>query len=177
MHYAILDVMKIHIAIDIGGTQMRAASYGLDSLDPIKINRIRSKVPGITPQQRLVEVIHSIWPKGQSVDAIGIAVAGPLNLENGVIERSPNIPAFDDFPIVRYLEKEFNSQVFLGNDANLAALGEWRYGAGKNHDNLIYLTISTGIGSGIISDGKLLLGARGMAAELGHVTIFPGGSS
>ncbi len=167
--------MNAHIAVDIGGTQMRAASYTSNSLEPLEINRIHSQIPGITPKHRLVEVIHSVWPEDIAVKAIGIAVAGPLDLKNGLIERSPNIPAFDDFPIVRYLKDEFDTPVFLGNDANLAALGEWRHGAGQGHQNLIYLTISTGIGSGIISDSKLLLGVRGMAAELGHVTILPGG--
>jgi len=167
--------MKIHIAIDIGGTQMRAASYASDTLTPIKINRIQSQVSGVQPQQRLVEVIHSVIPKDKSIEAIGIAVAGPLDLESGVIQKSPNIPAFDNFPIVDFLKLRFAAPVFLGNDANLAALGEWRYGSGQNHNNVIYLTISTGIGSGVIADNRLLLGARGMAAELGHVIIFPGG--
>lgn len=167
--------MKVHVAIDIGGTQMRAASYAAQNLEPIKINRIRSLIPGVKPQERLSQVVHSVWPDDGKVKAIGIAVAGPINLETGVIQKSPNIPDFDNFPIVNYLEDQFNTPVLLGNDANLAALGEWKYGAGIGHLNLIYFTISTGIGSGVISDGKLLLGARGMAAELGHITVVPNG--
>ena len=167
--------MTVHIAIDIGGTQMRAASYINHSLEPLKVKRIQSQVSGVKTQQRLIEIIKSVWPDDESVKAIGIAVAGPLDLTKGIIQKSPNIPAFDDFPIVNFLMEKFQIPVYLGNDANLAALGEWRHGAGQKHENLIYLTISTGIGSGIISDSKLLLGARGMAAELGHVTIFPNG--
>lgn len=167
--------MKAHIAVDIGGTQMRAASYGFQHLDPIKINRIQSQVPGTKPQERLVQVVKSIWPLQDEVETIGIAVAGPINLADGIIQKSPNIPDFDHFPIVRYLEDTFNIPVFLGNDANLAALGEWKFGAGQGHQDLIYFTISTGIGSGVISGGSLLLGARGMAAELGHVTVVPDG--
>jgi glucokinase len=167
--------MKTHIAIDIGGTQMRAASYTWDTLSPIKINRIQSKVPGTTPQERLIQVVESIWPQESIVEAIGIAVAGPLNLEQGLIQKSPNIPEFDNFQISKFLTNYFNAPVLLGNDANLAALGEWKYGIGKGHQDLIYLTISTGIGSGVISGGNLLLGASGMAAELGHVTILPEG--
>jgi glucokinase len=167
--------MNAHIAIDIGGTQMRAASYKQQSLDPLIIKRIQSQVPDIKPQDRLIQLVNSIWPPNNKVEAIGIAVAGPLNLERGIIQKSPNIPDFDNFPILRFLEEHFKTPVRLGNDANLAALGEWKYGAGQGHQNLIYFTISTGIGSGVISDGKLLLGARGMAAELGHVTVVPGG--
>lgn len=167
--------MKANIAIDIGGTQMRAASYGSESLVPIKINRIQSHIHDSTPRERLIQVVESVWPQEEKVQSIGIAVAGPLNLKMGIIQKSPNIPDFDEFPIVQYLEEHFNTTVVLGNDANLAALGEWHYGAGPNHQDLIYLTISTGIGSGVISGGKLLLGARGMAAELGHVKIMPNG--
>jgi glucokinase len=167
--------MKANIAIDIGGTQMRAASYVSQSLVPIKINRIQSHFKDSTPRERLIQVVESVWPQEENVQSIGIAVAGPLTLEKGIIQKSPNIPDFDEFPIVQYLENHFNTTVVLGNDANLAALGEWHFGAGRNHQDLIYLTISTGIGSGVISGGKLLLGARGMAAELGHVKIMPDG--
>jgi glucokinase len=167
--------MNAHIAVDIGGTQMRAASFVTQSLVPIKINRIQSQIQGITPRERLIQVVESVWPEDVSVESIGIAVAGPLNLKLGLIQKSPNIPDFDEFPVVQFLEEHFNTAVFLGNDANLAALGEWKYGAGQGHQDLIYLTISTGIGSGVISGGSLLLGAQGMAAELGHVTIYPGG--
>ncbi len=167
--------MKSHIAIDIGGTQMRAASYHPHSLEPVHINRIPSQSPGEKPQERLVHLLHEIWPKDEEVEAIGIAVAGPLDLEAGIIEKSPNIPDFDNFPIVSFLDEHFQVPVFLGNDANLAALGEWKYGAGQKHQDLIYFTISTGIGSGVISGGQMLIGSKGMAAELGHVTILPEG--
>lgn len=173
--YAILSAMNAHVAIDIGGTQMRAASYPINSLESIRINRIPSRISGENPQDRLIQVVESIWPHKEAVTAIGIAVAGPLILQSGLIKKSPNIPEFDDFPVVQFLKDHFQTPVFLGNDANLAALGEWKYGAGQGHQDLIYFTISTGIGSGIISGGQMLLGSRGMAAELGHVTILPDG--
>jgi len=154
---------------------MRAASYEQGKLEPIEISRIQSQVSGSKPQDRLIEILEKIWPRQDSVEAIGIAVAGPLDIEAGIVKKSPNIPDFDEFSIVSFLENRFGVPVLLGNDANLAALGEWKYGAGQGHKDLIYFTISTGIGSGIISDGKMLLGARGMAAELGHVTIYPDG--
>lgn len=174
-NYAILSRMNGHIAIDIGGTQMRAAYYTSNRIEPIQIERINSYLPGVQPQERIIQVIESVWPSKGKVKGIGIAVAGPINLGTGHIQKSPNIPAFDNFPIVSFLKNKFNTPVLLGNDANLAALGEWKFGAGKGKKNLIYFTISTGIGSGVITDGKLLLGERGMAAELGHVTIFPNG--
>jgi len=78
-------------------------------------------------------------------------------------------------PLRNYLENHFHVPVALGNDANLAALGEWMFGAGQGHAHLIYVTISTGIGGGIINDNRLMLGTHGLAAEIGHVTVIPDG--
>jgi len=167
--------MKAHIAVDIGGTHMRAASYTFGSLKPIRKNRIQSQVAGVKTQDRLIKLIKSVWPGKEKVEGIGIALPGPVDPSSGVIIKTPNIPDFNNFSMVNFIEVNFNSPVFLGNDANLAALGEWKFGAGQGCQDLIYFTISTGIGSGIISGGTLLLGANGLGAELGHVTIIPGG--
>lgn len=173
MLYFIL--MKNYIAIDIGGTKIRAASFQGQKVEPTKRYSSFSQSKGTEPKENLIGAIRSVWPQNESVEAIGIAVAGSINLKTGTIEKSPNIPAFTDFSIVNFLEEAFQVPIFLGNDANLAALGEWKVGAGVGHDYLIYLTISTGIGSGVINNGKLLLGVNGMGAELGHVTIIPEG--
>jgi glucokinase len=117
-----------------------------------------------------------VWPENCEVSAMGVAIAGPIDLPNGRIIKSPNFPSLDNFPITDFLTDQFNVPVTIGNDANLAAVGEWKFGAGQGHNHLIYLTVSTGIGSGIITDGNLLIGSRGMGAELGHITVVPGGS-
>jgi len=171
-----LNLMKINIAMDIGGTKMRAASYMEHSFEPIKKKTIFTYSNGTSPKDHLLQIVKSVWPEDGDVEAIGIAVAGPININESKIEKSPNLPEFNDFLIVPFLKKAFQVPVFLGNDANLACLGEWKFGAGQGHQNIIYLTISTGIGSGVISDGVMLVGASGMGAELGHVTIIPGGN-
>ena len=171
-----LNLMKINIALDIGGTKMRAASYLGDNVVPIKKNLIFTYSNGTNPKDLLLQIVKSVWPEGGSVEGIGIAVAGPINIYEGQIEKSPNIPEFNDFSVGPFLKDAFHIPIFLGNDANLACLGEWKFGVGQGHQNIIYLTISTGIGSGVISDGVLLIGSCGMGAELGHVTIIPGGS-
>jgi glucokinase len=102
-------------------------------------------------------------------------VPGLINPREGVIIEAPNVSGWINLPIKELLVSHFNVPVFLGNDANLAALGEWKFGAGIGHNNLLYLTISTGIGSGVIIDGQLLVGEQGLAAEFGHVTILPDG--
>jgi glucokinase len=104
-----------------------------------------------------------------------VAAAGPLDPYEGIIYEAPNVPGWVNMPLRRKLEERFDIPVSIGNDANLAALGEWRYGAGQGHHHLIYITVSTGIGGGIIVDDQLLLGKRGLAGEIGHITVLPDG--
>lgn len=154
---------------------MRAASYNAGSLTPTRVNRIKTKKKKSTVLDRLEHLITSVWPEDEDVAGIGIAVPGPINDPEGIVETSPNIPELSGVPLAQKMEAAFNTPVFLGNDANLAALGEWKYGAGRGHHNMIYLTISTGIGSGVIINDQLLTGARGFASELGHITLLPDG--
>jgi glucokinase len=167
--------MSYHIAADVGGTQLRAACYATDSLNPIQVRRIATQADGSTPLERLKTLITSVWPENENVDAIGIAAPGPLDSNEGIVMAAPNIPGWVDLPLRKYMEDRFQIPVVVGNDANLAAVGEWKYGAGKGHHHLVYLTVSTGIGGGVIIDDRLLLGDRGLAAELGHVTVLHDG--
>jgi glucokinase len=167
--------MTIHIAVDIGGTRMRAAAYTTDSLTPLTINRIKTRKKNSPPLERLQKLIDSIWPEEDEVASIGIAAPGPVNCTTGILEKAPNIPELSGLPVAKYIEGAFQVPAFLGNDANLAALGEWKFGAGRGHHHMVYLTISTGIGSGVIIDDKLFSGSRGFASELGHTLILPNG--
>jgi len=166
--------MSIIIAVDIGGTQIRAAAYRRGSLEPVVVQRTPTKGDE-APFERMCLLIQSIWPEHASVEKIVVALPGPLDPGSGVIFSAPNIPGWENFPIGPELEKRFGVTCKIGNDANLAALGEWRFGAGQGHHNVLYMTISTGIGGGVISDDRLLLGARGLATEVGHVTVLPDG--
>ena len=166
--------MSIIIAVDLGGTQIRAAAYRRGSLEPVELQRTPTKGEGLA-FERMCTLIQSLWPQHEVVEKIVVASPGPQNPETGVIYSAPNIKGWDNFPIGPELEKRFGVQVKIGNDANLAALGEWRFGAGQGHHHLIYMTISTGIGGAVINDGRLLLGTRGLATEMGHVTVLPGG--
>jgi glucokinase len=173
--YVILQPMSVYIAIDIGGTHLRAATYPPNSFTPIEVTRIFTQSINATPLQRLIGLIEDIWPVNDPVLGIGVAVPGPTDPFQGIVLECPNIPGWENLELKRILEERFNVPVVLGNDANLAALAEWRYGAGQGHHHLLYFTVSTGIGSGVIIDNRLLLGARGLAAELGHVTIMENG--
>ena len=170
----IIDHMSNTVAVDIGGTHIRVAVYEPDSTKPIAHNRTRSLAtqPGVF--DRLAQAIEAVWP-AEKVDAIGIASPGPLDPHTGTILDTPNIPEWVNFPVAPKLSEHFGVPVHLDNDANMAGLAEWKYGAGKGHHDLVYLTISTGIGGGVISNNQLLQGHHGMGAELGHMLIDPDG--
>jgi glucokinase len=166
--------MSIIVAVDIGGTHIRAAAYEPNSITPLAHKRTRSRAnePGVF--DRLVKAVEAVWQPGR-VDAIGIASPGPLDPYTGTILDTPNIPQWENFPVGPRLRDHFGVPVYLDNDANMAGLAEWQYGAGQGHENLVYLTVSTGIGGGVISHGRLLQGFHGMAAELGHMIVDPNG--
>jgi glucokinase len=165
---------KYYIVADVGGTQIRTACFLNDSHKPETIKRIHTIGTG-APHERLINLIGSIYPKSAEVAAITVAAPGPTDPFEGIVLEAPNIPGWTNLPLKKMIQDRFDVPVAIGNDANLAALGEWRFGAGIGHRNLVYLTVSTGIGGGVIIDNQLLLGTRGLAAELGHVTIIPDG--
>lgn len=163
--------MNATIAIDIGASRMRAASYTYKSTEPILYNQIATRSEGIPVEDRLVNLIESVWPDDYQIKSIAAACPGPMDPINGIIVAPPNIPEWRYFPLQEFLETTFSVPVSLNNDANLAAYGEWYFGAGKGCNDLIYLTISTGIGAGIILNNKLFVGPGGYGAEIGHTTL------
>ena len=166
--------MEIYIVSDIGGTQIRVAAFEVDTLNQISLQKIPTKNNDQTPLDRLIQLIDET-KQDHSVRAIAVAAPGFLDPDLGIVYEAPNIPGWDNLPLKKILEEKFNIPIFLGNDANMGALGEWKFGAGIGHRNLLYLTISTGIGSGAIINNELLLGNKGLGGEFGHVTILPDG--
>lgn len=161
------------IAVDIGGTHIRVAAYEPNSTKPLSHKRTKTLAnqPGVF--DRLVHAIEGIWQK--NIAAIGIASPGPLDPHTGTILETPNIKEWQNFPLAPKLSDHFGVPVHLDNDANMAGLAEWQFGAGKGYHDLVYLTISTGIGGGVITNNQLLQGFRGMGAELGHMTVLADG--
>jgi glucokinase len=166
--------MSAIIAIDIGGTQLRAAVYPREGSVPLNVKRVPSRGMEDGLFDRLVALIDSVWPD-EPVEVICAAVPGPIDPHKGIVIETPNIPAWNNYPLTELLSKKYEVPAYLGNDANMAVLGEWLYGAGKGHHDIVYLTISTGIGGGVICGDKLIEGFRGMATELGHITVLPDG--
>ena len=167
--------MPTIVAVDIGGTQMRAAAYTQDKIQPIKQKKIPTLASKPGGLGRLIQVIEDVWPQDGNVAAIGLGSPGPLDPYTGYLLAPPNNPEWHNFPLAPSVEKHFGVKTFLDNDANLAGLAEYRFGAGKGHHHVLYITVSTGIGAGVIIDDRLLQGFHGLAAELGHSIIDPDG--
>jgi glucokinase len=166
-----MAIMHTIVSIDIGGTQLRAAAYKQDQRDPSAQKRIKTKASEPDTFGRLVKLIEDIWPKKEKVAAIGVSSPGPVDPYAGVIMLTPNIKEWRDFPIAAKLMQHFGVPTYLDNDANLAGLAEWKFGAGRGHHNVLYLTVSTGVGGGVIINDRLLQGYHGLAGELGHTTV------
>ncbi len=120
--------------------------------------------------ETMTRIFHELEKLGQ-FEAIGISCGGPVDVRQGVIQSPPNLPGWENVPIVSILEKQFGVPASLQNDANACAIAEWRFGAGQGTKNLIFLTFGTGLGAGLILEGKLYCGTNGMAGEIGHIRI------
>jgi len=166
--------MNVYIAVDIGGTQIRVAVYPQQGTKPLDQHRFPTKGKG-TAMERLLSFIAELWPTEHQVLAIAAAAPGPLDPRRGILFSAPNIPGWVNLPLQQAIQERFGVPVAVGNDANMAALGEWRFGAGVGFHNQIYITISTGIGGGVILEDRLVLGEKGLAAEMGHIIISPDG--
>jgi len=168
--------MDYAIASDIGGTNLRV---GLVREDGALEQKQEYKTPQNNPDEvvaLLLNAIGKLQTKGKAVAGIGAGVGGFVDFEQGQVVYTPNF-SFSNIHLKDILAKRFKLPAFVDNDANLAALGEKTYGAGKNIDNLVGLTLGTGIGGGIIINGQLYRGNRSAAAEIGHMTIQMGGPS
>ena len=163
-----------YIVADVGGTHIRVACFPIQSRKPTFVKRIPTNGQD-SPHVRLIKLIESIIPIGEEVAAITVAAPGPCDPIEGIVYEAPNIPGWTNLPLKKIIQDYFDVSVAIGNDANLAALGEWRFGAGIGHHFLVYITVSTGIGAGVIINDQLLLGVHGLAAELGHITVMPDG--
>ena len=162
------------LCVDIGATRVRVAmvSAGGHVSARRTIPTLAEAGPAaILP--RIAALMREVMREapGGTVAGIGIGAPGPLDPWHGIIYDPPNLPGWHALHLRDAWSDAFGLPVYLGNDANLAALGESRYGAGRHVTDMVYLTISTGVGGGIISGGRLFLGAKGLAGEIGHTAV------
>ena len=173
--------MKEHVVgIDIGGTKL--ATVVAD-----KTGHILGKVRKPTHSEKgpeyaigllfdmVREVVNQVGLEQTSISAIGVSCGGPLDTKTGIVYSPPNLPGWDALPLKALLESEFQVPVIIENDANASALAEFRFGGGRGYSAVLYMTMSTGIGGGIVIDGQVYHGANDSAGEVGHQILLPNG--
>jgi len=171
------------IGVDIGGTKTAvvlgriAGNGGLDVLDravfPTAREGWRPVVAQIVESAREMLARHS--GDRAKAFAVGVSCGGPLDSRAGVVLSPPNLPGWDGVPITEEMERGLGAKAFLQNDANACALAEWRFGAGRGCRNMVFLTFGTGMGAGLIVDGRLYEGTNDLAGEIGHVRLAEDG--
>src|SRR5450759_834877 len=163
---------KYYLGIDIGGTKCAviAGTEDMEILEKINFPTETHKGPAHAINL-LLNGAGSITEKLglQGLQSIGISCGGPLDSKKGLVQSPPNLPGWDNIPIVQLFNEKFHVPVFLQNDANACALAERKSGAGKGMENMIFLTFGTGMGAGIIADGRLYSGTNDLAGEVGHI--------
>lgn len=166
MHYV--------IGVDLGGTQVRAIRCDAQGniLAHARTDTAATEGPGVVVRQikRLIDEVIGDTPR-ELLLGVGVGTPGPVDGRTGVIYEAPNLAGWIDVPLKSLLRDATGLPVTVGNDANVAALGEWRFGSGGGVDDFVYVTVSTGIGGGVIIDRGLLLGRKGIAGEVGHMVV------
>lgn len=167
--------MTLILALDFGGTKLAAATINAGSKQWLGYER-RLSPPNAnadTDLEIMRSVINSLL-KGAKPDAIGVSFGGPVDATTGKVRLSHHVLGWENVPL-RDLLEEFGVPASVDNDANVAALGEYRFGAGQGYDSLFYITVSTGVGGGWILNGQPWRGSEGMAGEIGHMVVDPNG--
>lgn len=193
--------MNVSVGIDIGGTKC-ALSVGVCAADSVKIlHREEFPTAGLSWRQvldafaaRLDAFFSRLRPEAEvengkstlrsppststsafSLSSIGISCGGPLDSRRGVILSPPNLPGWDEVPVVAFFADRYGVPVHLQNDANACAYAEWKFGAGRGTRNMVFMTFGTGLGAGLVLDGRLYSGTNDNAGEIGHIRLAPTG--
>lgn len=164
------------MGIDIGGTKLALALGEADGSLRARLRRPMQPSGNLDADVARIatdveQLLADAGVERADVAAIGVSAPGPIDRERGVLIEPPNLPGWHTVPLVALLESALGGPVVLENDANAAALAEWRFGAGRGYTDVVYLTMSTGIGGGLILGGRLHRGAGGAAGEIGHIPL------
>lgn len=169
------------VAVDLGGTHLRAAVVDQNGEVEFRLKHETLRTEDASKiVEALVNAVHECERRhsenGTDFKAVSVVVPGTVNLEQGTVVKTPNVPCLDGFPLVAALNSDLKQTVLLENDANAAALGELWLGAGRGKSSIICVTLGTGVGGGIVLDGNLWRGVDGSAGEIGHMSVDPFGS-
>lgn len=173
--------MALILALDFGGTKLTAATADttvFSMVTPTWEAQQRAYSPAASSAQSDLAIMFALAREllaGEKATAVGVSFGGPVDYEAGAVRLSHHVAGWQDLPLRHYLETEFGAPACVDNDANVAALGEWRFGAGRGLADLLYITVSTGVGGGWILAGRPFRGRGGMAGEIGHTVVDPQG--
>jgi glucokinase len=169
-----LTTTDIYLGLDIGGTKCSVvvgdASFSIKQKIFFETHTERGYEAILADFKNHIKTVLSEFPS-HNLKRIGISCGGPLDSKKGMIYSPPNLPGWDNVPICNYFSDEFGVETALQNDANACALAEWLMGAGKGTENMIFLTFGTGMGSGLIINGKLYSGTNDLGGEVGHIRL------
>ena len=163
--------MTVAIGIDLGGTELRAAV--VSSMGEV-LAHARTETASLDGPAAVIEQMADLVGQiaaGHDIGGVGIGSPGPLDVDAGMVVHASTLRGWDDVPLAALASARLGLPVRLDNDANVAALAEWRFGAGRGLRHMVYVTVSTGIGGGVILDGKLMHGRGSLAGEIGHMVI------
>ncbi len=167
---------QILLALDFGGTKLSAAVTGMGGRTWRALERVPSPPHKDARYDReTMEAMAQRLLGGRTPAAIGVSFGGPVDARAGRVLLSHHIPGWENTPLREQLQETFGAPASVDNDANVAALGEYRFGAGQGCASLLYVTVSTGVGGGWVLDGKIYSGADGMAGEIGHTVVDSAG--
>ena len=168
------------VGIDIGGTKL--ATVVADRTGTILKKVRKPTVAERGPHHAVASLLEMVGEtirlaglKRENISGIGVSCGGPLDTKTGVVYSPPNLPGWDAFPLKESIEAEFHVPTIIENDANASALAEWRFGGGRGYNYVLYMTMSTGIGGGIVANGQIYHGANDSAGEVGHQILLPDG--
>ena len=164
----------IYAGLDLGGTKCATVLAEAKGENIRFLARHEAKTRGAW-QEIMAPLLEFLQRNSQHIKSCGISCGGPLDTRAGVILNPPNLMSFENVPIVEYVQNALGCPAKLQNDADACALAEWRFGAGRGTRNMIFLTFGTGLGAGLILDGRLYTGARDLAGEAGHIRLAPDG--
>ena len=171
---------KYSIGIDLGGTKILTALVNIVSGEIVSSIKKKTKKDKGSEKivHKIIKSINEVLSESQKdiaeIEDIGIGVAGQIDRNNGVVINAPNLDCAN-LNLKEILEKEFNKKVLIGNDVEIATIGEMYFGAGKNKTDFVCIFVGTGVGSGIVQNGKIRYGATGTAGEIGHIIVDIGG--
>ncbi len=168
------------IGVDLGGTNLRIAAVGEQGRVLEKVTTgtavARGRDAVIAEMCVAIQEVAARHNAAAALAGIGVGIPGIIDLESGMLRESPNLPGWHDYPVRDEIERRLGSRVLLENDANCAAQGEFWMGAGRGSQDLCMITLGTGVGGGIVLQGRIWHGMTGMAGELGHITVVPDGA-